>query len=111
MNHCTFAVAQPQESNLQKRLLMSLIGLASQWDARLIVHSRCASILNAAYRDLLTLRRIPILDVARTLSIEIVKTGSGTYAMREEREITSLIIFEKSNSWQRKRWRVAWVTC
>jgi hypothetical protein len=101
MVNCTSAAAVPQETHPQKRFLMSLIGLASRWDARLIVNSRRARVLNAAYRDLLTLRRIPILDVARTLGMDMVKTGSGTYAMREEREVTSLVLFEKTNSWKR----------
>ncbi len=30
-----------------------------------------------------------------------MRTGARTYNMREEREITSLVIFEKSNTWHR----------
>ncbi|MDO8648681.1 MAG: hypothetical protein Q7R81_02765 [Candidatus Peregrinibacteria bacterium] len=47
------------------------------------------------------LRQIPILRVAEALGVDIVKTGSGTYAMREGREITSLTLFEKTNNWHR----------
>lgn len=47
------------------------------------------------------LRQIPILHVAQKLGIDAVKTGTGTYAMREEGQITSLTIFEKTNTWHR----------
>lgn len=47
------------------------------------------------------LRQISILFVAQSLGLDVVKTGIGTYNMREEREITSLVIFEKTNTWHR----------
>ncbi|OIO54792.1 hypothetical protein AUJ46_02285 [Candidatus Peregrinibacteria bacterium CG1_02_54_53] len=81
---------------------MSTIELALKWQARLYARSRRSSLLlAAAYRDLDALRRIPILHVAHVLGMNLVKTGGGTYAMREEREITSLVLFEKTNSWKR----------
>ena len=51
--------------------------------------------------DFAVLRSIPILDVARVLGINVARTGAGTYNMREEREITSLVLFEKTNTWFR----------
>jgi hypothetical protein len=48
-----------------------------------------------------SLRSIPIVDVAHALKIELVKTGSGIYAMKENGEITSLIIFERTNNFHR----------
>ncbi len=33
--------------------------------------------------------------------MDLVKTGSGTYAMKENGEITSLVLFEKKNTWCR----------
>ncbi len=53
------------------------------------------------YRNCDALRQIPILEVARTLGIDIVKTGSGTHAMKEEQELTSLVLFENTNTWKR----------
>lgn len=47
------------------------------------------------------LRRILILNVARKLGLDLVKTGSGTYTIRENNEITSLAIFVKTNTWKR----------
>ena len=51
--------------------------------------------------DFAVLRSIPILDVARTLGMEIARTGADTYNMRDGREITSLVLFVKSNTWFR----------
>ena len=51
--------------------------------------------------DFKALRNIWILQVAEALHIDLVRTGAGTYAMRDEREITSLVIFEKTNTWKR----------
>lgn len=51
--------------------------------------------------DYATLRDIPILDVARLLGIDVRRTGAGTHNMREENGLTSLVIFEKTNTWYR----------
>ena len=48
-----------------------------------------------------SLRSIRILNVARALRLDIVKTGVGTFAVREDGTITSLVLFEKTNSWKR----------
>ncbi len=53
-------------------------------------------------RKLDHLRQISILSVAQALRMDLVKVGTGTYALRVEREITSLSISEKWNRW--KRW-------
>lgn len=51
--------------------------------------------------DFASLRAISIVEVARVLGLELVRTGAGTYAMREDREVTSLAIFERTNTWHR----------
>ncbi len=48
-----------------------------------------------------TLRDISILRVAELLGMKLKKTGYGTYAMRETDQVTSLVIFEKTNTWKR----------
>lgn len=51
--------------------------------------------------DFAALRGLPILSVAQLLGLSLVKTSSCTYAMRDGREISSLVVFEKTNSWHR----------
>lgn len=54
--------------------------------------------------DLDKLRAIPILHVAQALGMELMRTGSGLWNMRDPgnpREAASLTIFEKTNSWYR----------
>jgi len=53
--------------------------------------------------DLDALKQIPIVDVASLLGLDIVKTGAGVWAMREQgsKTPTSLILFEKTNTWKR----------
>lgn len=51
--------------------------------------------------DCSKLRAIPILRVAEALGMALVPRGAGVHALREERNITSLMIFEKTNSWHR----------
>lgn len=54
--------------------------------------------------DLENLRRIPILDVAEALGMQLVKEGS-TWAMRDEQTgkgASSLTLFPGTNRW--KRW-------
>ncbi len=51
--------------------------------------------------DFAKLRQIPILDVAHTLGMELVRTGSDTYNKREGKEITSLTLFTKTNTFYR----------
>lgn len=46
------------------------------------------------------LKEIPIIRVAEHLGIPLVKTGAATWCMKDE-TITSLTIFEKTNSWHR----------
>ena len=51
-----------------------------------------------------SLRQIPIISVAERLGIQLIRTGSGTWQMRDPedpRERTSLTIFEKTNSFYR----------
>ena len=47
------------------------------------------------------LRQIPILDVAQTLGVDIVRSGVDVHSMREDGEITSLVLFERTNSFHR----------
>ncbi|MFH0770749.1 MAG: hypothetical protein V1926_05250 [Candidatus Peregrinibacteria bacterium] len=51
--------------------------------------------------DCSELRAIPILRVADALGMALVPRGAGVYALREDRQITSLTVFEKTNSWYR----------
>ncbi len=51
--------------------------------------------------DFAALRRVPILHVAQMLGLVLVRTGAGTYAVKEDGEITSLVIFERTNSFYR----------
>ncbi len=53
------------------------------------------------HKDFDALRQIPILEVAHQLGIEVLKTGTGVYAMRVDGETTSLTLFEKTNTWKR----------
>jgi hypothetical protein len=90
-----------QQDSPEETLLFSVFRLASAWDARLSIRSYCTSPILSRYKSMEALRQIPILRVAEALGVDIVKTGSGTYAMREGREITSLTLFEKTNNWHR----------
>lgn len=47
------------------------------------------------------LRQTPIVDVALGLGIDLKRTGNSTYAMVEDREVTSLVIYADTNSWYR----------
>ena len=48
--------------------------------------------------DFARLRQIPILNVAQALGMHIVRTGADTFNMREEKKVSSLTIFPKTNS-------------
>ena len=50
------------------------------------------------YREL---RTISILEVARSLNLNFVRTGCKTYNMREAQEITSLTLFTDTNTFHR----------
>ncbi len=52
-------------------------------------------------QDFAKLRQIPILNVAHALGMELTRTGGDTYNMREEKNITSLTLFIKTNSFYR----------
>ena len=55
--------------------------------------------------DFAKLRQIPILHVAQTLGIELRRTGSGTWNVKDAADplgYTSLTISESKNRW--KRW-------
>ena len=91
-----------RQEPFKEKFFLALLNLASEWNAKLILHSRSPyAPLLALHQDFEKLRQIPILDVARALGLDILKTGIGTHAMREEREITSLVLFEKDNRWKR----------
>lgn len=100
MKNFTCLLASQQDSP-EEKLLLSVLRLASAWDARLSLHTHYTSPILSRYKSIEALRQIPILRVAEALGLDIVKTGGGTYAMREGREITSLALFEKSNTWHR----------
>ena len=51
--------------------------------------------------DYAKLRQLPILDVAHLLQMETVPYGSGSKAMKEDGQITSLVLFEHTNSFHR----------
>lgn len=95
------SLSQYQQVPSEEKFVLALINLASAWNAKLVLHSRYSAPLYAKYQDLEPLRRIPILQVAQSLGIDLVKTGGGTHAMREEGQVTSLAIFEKTNTWKR----------
>jgi len=90
-----------QQVPSEEKFVLALMNLASAWNAKLILHSHYSAPIYAKYQDLDALRRIPILQVAQGLGIDLVKTGGGTHAMREEGQVTSLAIFEKTNTWKR----------
>lgn len=52
----------------------------------------------AMRHDFARLRQIPILNVAQALGMHIVRTGADTFNMREEKKVSSLTIFPKTNS-------------
>jgi hypothetical protein len=101
MNNFTSVSAKQQGLADENHFVSGLIKLASIWNAKLTIHSRNYSSLTSMHCDLDTLRQIPLLEVARTLRLDIVKTGSGAYAMKDAGEITSLVLFEKTNTWNR----------
>lgn len=49
------------------------------------------------------LRQIPITTVAEALGLPLVKTGPGTWAVKDGqgRGVTSLVLFERNNKWKR----------
>ncbi len=100
MENSTYSLPPRQDSS-EEKLLLSVLRLASAWDARLSLRSHCKSPVLSRYKSLEQLRQIPIIRVAESLGLDVVKTGGGTYAMREGREITSLTLFEKTNTWHR----------
>lgn len=51
--------------------------------------------------DYTKLRQIPILDLAHALGMELVRTGGDTYNKREGKDITSLTLFTKTNTFYR----------
>lgn len=85
----------------EEKFVLALINLASAWNAKLTLRSEYSAPLYAMYQDLEALRRIPIVQVAQKIGLDLVKTGGNTYAMREDGQITSLAIFEKTNTWKR----------
>ncbi len=101
MMNPTFTSATTQDLTAENRFISSLIKLASVWNAKLTLHSRLSTHLISMHKDFDALRQIPILEVAHQLGVEAIKTGAGTYAMRDEGEITSLTLFEKTNTWKR----------
>ncbi len=55
-------------------------------------------------RNLDHCRNIPILRVAESLGLELRRTGSGTWNVKDGNDrlgYTSLTIFEKTNNWRR----------
>ena len=90
-----------QQVPSEEKFVLALINLASAWNAKLILRSQYFAPLYAMHQDLDALRRIPIVQVAQKLGINLVKTGGNTYAMREDGQITSLAVFEKTNTWKR----------
>lgn len=51
--------------------------------------------------DYSKLRQIPVLEVAYALHMDIALCGSGCHAMREDGVATSLVLFEKTNTFHR----------
>ncbi len=51
--------------------------------------------------DFAKLRQIPILNVAQALGMDLVRTGMDTFNMREEKKVSSLTIFPKTNTFYR----------
>ncbi len=54
--------------------------------------------------DFCRLRQVPILQVAQHLGMDLVRCGTGVWALRDPdhpREPTSLRIFEKTNTFKR----------
>ncbi len=51
--------------------------------------------------DFFRLRQVPILNVAQALGMELVRTGGDTYNRREGKDITSLTLFTKTNTFYR----------
>ena len=96
MENSTYSLPPRQDSS-EEKLLLSVLRLASAWDARLSLRSYCTSPVLSRYKSLEQLRQIPIVRVAESLGLDVVKTGSGTFAMREGREITSLTLFDKKD--------------
>ncbi|MDD4628260.1 MAG: hypothetical protein PHE68_02580 [Candidatus Peribacteraceae bacterium] len=101
MSHPTSLSVAPHPSSPEERFLLAIVCLAESWNATLTLGVRHSSPLFSMYRRFDALRRIPILSVAAALGLSLVKTGGGTYAVREDREITPLVLFEKTNSWHR----------
>lgn len=101
MTNSTFPSAKIQGFTAEDRFISSLIKLASIWNAKLTLHSYFSSRLTSMHKDFDALRQIPILEVAHQLGIEVLKTGTGVYAMRVDGETTSLTLFEKTNTWKR----------
>lgn len=90
-----------QQVPSEEKFVLALVNLASAWNAKLTLRSEYFAPLYAMHQDLESLRRISILQVAQKLGIDLVKTGGNTYAMREDGQITSLAVFEKTNTWKR----------
>jgi hypothetical protein len=95
------SLAASQQVPSEEKFVLALMNLASVWNAKLTLRSEYSAPLYAMHQDLEALRRISILQVAQKLGIDLVKTGGNTYAMREDGQITSLAIFEKTNTWKR----------
>ena len=95
------SLAASQQVPSEEKFVLALMNLASVWSAKLTLRSEYSAPLYAMHQDLEELRRISILQVAQKLGIDLVKTGGNTYAMREDGQITSLAIFEKTNTWKR----------
>ncbi len=61
--------------------------------------------------DFTRLRQIPILNVAHALGMELARTGGDTYNKREGREISSLTLFSKTNTFYRFSGKTAGGVC
>lgn len=97
----TFTSAKTQDLTAENHFISSLIKLASVWNAKLTLYSHHSSNLTSMHKHFDALRQIPILEVAHQIGVEVVKTGTGAFSMRVDGEITSLTLFEKTNTWKR----------
>ena len=57
--------------------------------------------MNGKHYDTDALKRIPILHVATRLGVWLVKTGGGTWQQKDGDGLSSLTVFEKTNTFVR----------
>src|SRR3989338_6008542 len=94
----------PRQDSHEENFFLALVRLASTWNAKLTISSHCFPSFFSMYRNLDTLRRIPILHVAEALGMPLVKVGGRNWAMKNSdrpREPTSLVLDTKTNRWRR----------